>query len=251
MEPAAPNYHPPKTSAHPCCPPLLSLEPSFPVGRPCRYPGQLGPQAAGWKVISLLQSGSLLCAWRELASGLCPACWGWQMSCWLFRPIQGRRPRAFPWWVGGLEQRTPAFYCSHPAWCQLLERAGRVCFCVNSALVSRGLSKINLEISLPLALVECRWLFPSLLGALSLLAEYCLWPLSVLLLCLSTVASLLNPRLVALFLTSSLPPHQSWNQALGASASVPPPLFHCLSLPLKGRQINRTCLENMKPALQP
>lgn len=64
----------PKTSAHPHCPPLLGLEPNFAVGRPRWQPGQLGLLAAGWKVISLLQSGSCLCcpekAWGALASGL-------------------------------------------------------------------------------------------------------------------------------------------------------------------------------------
>ena len=105
-----------------------------------------------------------------------------------------------------------------PAWCWLLERAGRACVSVHSALVSRGLSKINFEISLPLALAGMQTaLAPgrsSSFPAVQLLAS--LRPLP-------------NPRL-QLCLPNVLPSsHQAWSQALGFCLA-PTLLFSCPSL---------------------
>lgn len=105
-----------------------------------------------------------------------------------------------------------------PAWCWLLERAGRACVSVHSALVSRGLSKINFEISLPLALAGMQTaLAPgrsSSFPAVQLLAS---------------LRSLPNPRL-QLCLPNALPsPYQAWSQALGICLT-PSLLFSCRSL---------------------
>ena len=156
----------PKTSA---CPAVLLCSAWSPAFHPAGLLAAWAAGPTGWEFISLLQNGGRLCrpekAWGELAPGLCPVRWDWQRSCWccwLSRPSRGRRLRAFPWWAVGLEQGMPAFCYFHPAWCQLLQKAGTTCFHVNSALGSRGLSKINLEIALPLALTEGRPPFPSL-----------------------------------------------------------------------------------------
>lgn len=72
----------------------------------------------------------------ELASGLWPCSLGLAelpAAQADLREVAERLPR-----VGSrLEQRAPAFCYSHPAWCRLLERAGRPCSRVNSALVCR------------------------------------------------------------------------------------------------------------------
>lgn len=183
MEPAAPNYHPPQD----ICPPLLGLEPNFPVGRPCRLPGSWARWLLAGRLSPFCRGGSILCyrrgrgrSWHlgfALLAGLAE-------ELLLVQANPREEAKGLPRWASGLEPRTPAFCCCHPAWCWLLERAGRVCCHVNSALVSRGLSKINLGISLPLALVEYR-LFSLRFWELCLLPEYCLWPPSGLLLCLS------------------------------------------------------------------
>lgn len=178
-------------------------------------------------------------------SFVCPVHQGWKRSCWLSRPTQGRRLRAFPRWAAGLGYTTPAFCCSYPASCQILERPGRACFHVNSALVSRGLSKINLEISLPLALAEYRLPFPLLLQALFLSLLSTVSGVS------PTVASQPNPRFGSSVSNKLLHPTSPGVKLWGLLLQFPPPLFHCLSLFPKGRWVNRTCLEKMKPALQP
>lgn len=109
--PAAPNYHPPQDICPPCCPPLLGLAPNFPAGRPLRQPRQLGPPAAGWKVISLLQSDTAFAAWRRRGGA---GIWARPCSLGLAElPAAQAEPReeadlreeaegpGFPWWAAG------------------------------------------------------------------------------------------------------------------------------------------------------
>lgn len=120
----------------------------------------------------------------------------------------------------GPKQRAPASgtscYCAPnpPAWCWLLERAGRACVSVHSALVSRGLSKINFEISLPLALASVQTaLAPGRSGS---------FPAVQL---LASLRPLPSPRL-QLCLPRALPsPHQAWSQALGFCLAPTPLLL--------------------------
>lgn len=117
----------PQTSAHPAVFLCSAWNPAF---------WWAGPVAAwavvpiGWKVISFLQNGSSLCCPEKV--------WGagiWALPCSLGLAeellVVQANPRAFPRWAAGLEQRIPASCCSHPAWCQLLQRAGTTCFHVN------------------------------------------------------------------------------------------------------------------------
>lgn len=166
----------------------------------------------GWKVISLLQDGGSLCCPEKM--------WGsWHLGFALLAGA-GRgaagcpgQPEGLPQAAAGLERRVPAPCCSRPAWCQLLQRAGTTCFRVNSAPASRRPSKINLEISLPLALTECGLPFPSFLAALVLPPLSSLCPVS---------------GLPATQACSSVP-GSSPSQTLGLLPQFPPLLFHCLS----------------------
>lgn len=243
MEPAAPNYHPPQDICPPCCPPLLGREPNFAVGRHRWQPGQLGPAGCWLEGYLTLQSGNCLCfpekAWGELASGLGPCLLG----------LPGELPAG---WAGlreetpgaslggqpGLGPRTLAFCGSHPACCRLLERARRACFHVNSTLVSRGLSKINLEISLPLALAERRLPFPGswelrlFPGCLPSLASLC--PLALPLSQCPPAASQLNPRLEALRdRQASFSPPVLESSSGGFCLGSPSPLLPHLSFPAR------------------
>ena len=139
----------------------------------------------------------------------------------------------FPWWAAGPSRGhqlpvppATAPPPTPPAWCWLLESAGRACVLVHSALVSRGLSKINFEISLPLALAGVQTaLAPGRSGS---------FPAVQL---LASLGPLPSPRL-QLCLPSALPsPHQAWSQALGLLPRAHPSLPARAWL-LKGRLRN-------------
>ena len=93
-----------------------------------------------------------------LASGYWPGSLGLAELLTAQADLREEAGGGFPWWAAARAEG-PSFRCllplpppQPPAWCWLLERAGRACVSVHSALVSRGPSKINFGISLPLAL---------------------------------------------------------------------------------------------------